>query len=267
MRASEADLIRLSERRPERNQAFDLRVVRGTTINDLNTLLLEKYYLAAKEENELPGEFPALQSWLTLRQLGKETNGTWTPNAAGLLLFGQSPQDHFPGARVEFVKYAGIDVDSPIAERATVTGTLTDQIESLWTRINANVVDVPKIDQGAVTLYRKTYPINGMRELIRNMIQHRLYEGTNAPGRVEWYDNRVEISNPGGPFGRASEGEFGSHSDYRNPVITQWLAELGYVEQLGRGVRLLRISLQKNGNPDLAVELDGFTRVIVRRTP
>jgi ATP-dependent DNA helicase RecG len=29
-------------------------------------------------------------------------------------------------------------------------------------------------------------------------VMHRAYEATHAPVRVYWYDDRIEISNPGG---------------------------------------------------------------------
>jgi ATP-dependent DNA helicase RecG len=112
--------------------------------------------------------------------------------------------------------------------------------------------------------YVPQYPLEALKELVRNLVQHRLYEGTHAPGRIEWYTDRIEFSNPGGPYGRASEGELGEHTDYRNPVVTAELVELGYVEQLGRGIRRVRLQLERNGNPPLAAEVDGFTRVIVR---
>jgi ATP-dependent DNA helicase RecG len=92
-----------------------------------------------------------------------------------------------------------------------------------------------------------------------------LYEGTNAPARVEWFTDRVVFSNPGGPFGRASEDAFGEHSDYRNPRLTGGLLELGYVQRLGRGVRRIEKQLRANGNPPLLVETDGFTSITVRR--
>ena len=42
------------------------------------------------------------------------------------------------------------------------------------------------------------------------------------------------------------------------------LVEMGYVQQLGRGIRRVRLQLERNGNPPLEVEKDGFTRLIVR---
>jgi predicted HTH transcriptional regulator len=40
--------------------------------------------------------------------------------------------------------------------------------------------------------------------------------------------------------------------------------ELGYVQQLGRGIRRVRLQLERLGCPPLEVTTDGFTRVTVR---
>lgn len=184
---------------------------------------------------------------------------------AALLIFGKSPQTFFPGATVELVRYAGSDIDASVALRRKATGTLPQQLEILWAQMSTLVTEIPVKAEGIRSPFVSDYPLEALKELARNLVQHRQYEGTNAPARVEWFDDRIELSNPGGPFGRASEGEFGSHSDYRNPMITDGLKGLGYVEQLGRGIRRVRKHLEKNGSPPLEVEVDGFTRVIVRR--
>jgi ATP-dependent DNA helicase RecG len=180
-------------------------------------------------------------------------------------LWQKSPQTFFPGATVEFARYAGSDIDASLAMRRTVTGTLPQQLDILWAQMNTLITEIPAPADGIRSPFMPDYPLDALKELARNIVQHRLYEGTNAPARVEWFDDRIEFSNPGGPFGRASEGEFGSHSGYRNPLITGNLQELGYVEQIGRGIRLVRKRLERNGSPPLDVEVDGFTRVTVRR--
>lgn len=154
-------------------------------------------------------------------------------------------------------------MDSPVAVRKVITVPLPDQIEELWAQLSEHLMSVP--GGGGRTSYRLEYPLEALRELARNLVQHRLYDTTDAPAQVQWFDDRVVFSNPGGLFGQAGEGEFGRHSDYRNPTITRWLVELGYVEQLGRGIRLVRRMLASNGNPDLEVETNGFTVVTVRR--
>jgi len=168
---------------------------------------------------------------------------------------------------IDLVRYQGIDHDAAIANRRLVSGTLSDQLDVGWAWLSAQNVSRPQ-DAGGIRLgFVPEYPDEALKELLRNMVQHRLYEGTNAPGRVEWFDGRIEFSNPGGPYMRAAEGDFGAHSDYRNPLITSRLVAAGYVQQLGRGVRRARLQLERNGNPPLEIETDGFTRLIVRRRP
>jgi ATP-dependent DNA helicase RecG len=243
----------------------DHRLVHGATLDDLRLAVLRPMYLAAKENDHDRESFPDIEDWLTRKDLGRSFQGTWTPNVAAILLFGENPRVFLPGAAAEFVRYGGTDVDAPVASRKSVAGPLSDQLDGLWAQLSAHLASIPAPSEGIRTPYRPEYPLEALKELARNLLQHRLYEGTNAPARVEWFDDRIVFSNPGGPFGHASEGEFGSHADYRNPTITRWLVELGYVEQLGRGVRLVRRMLAQNGNPDLKVETDGFTVVTVRK--
>lgn len=264
-RAREAELQRLRERRPERNQPFDVRPLPDAQLEDLDRTTLASTYEAARSTDTAQATFPSLEQWLTLHEKGRLVANTWRPNTAAVLVFGRSPQSFIPSAVVEFVRYAGGDIDAQVAYRKTVTGSLPDQLESLWNQLSASITDTPAAEKGPRTPYIPDYPLDTLRELARNLVQHRTYEGTNAPGRIEWFNDRIEFSNPGGPFGRASEGQFGSNSDYRNPLITKFLVEQGYVEKLGRGVRLANNLLEKNGNPQLEVETDGFTRVIVKK--
>lgn len=265
VKAREADLQRLRERRPAIYQPFDLRVVRNASLSDLETLELERLHAATKENDDDQDAFSDLEHWLTSRQLGMYVEGTWRPNAGAILLYGKAPQCFLPGAVVDFVRYAGRDVDATPALRKIATGTVTNQLDTLWTILQSTNPQHP-IEQGPVQLsFANEYPPEVLKELVRNMVQHRLYEATNAPGRIEWYDDRIELSNPGGPFGQASQGSFGEHADYRNPILTEGLVALGYVQQLGRGVRRCRLLLQQAGFPELEVQTNGFTRVIVRR--
>lgn len=77
---------------------------------------------------------------------------------------------------------------------------------------------------------------------------HRSYE-SNAPVRFHWYDDRIEIQSPGGLYGMVSPENFPRQADYRNPVLAEALATLGYVNAFGRGVLRAQGALQMNGNP------------------
>jgi ATP-dependent DNA helicase RecG len=242
--------------------------VKGSGYEDLDIDTLKAGYEADREQDADAGSFPEFSRWLSVRRsLGEIGDGVFVPTAAALLMYGKSPQTFFPGAFVDVVRYAGDDIDAEIAWRKPVTGPVGEQIRTLLQILEGEIREsLPNGDTSGAT-FVPDYPKDALEELVRNLVQHRMYEGTNAPSRVELFDGRIEMSNPGGPFGRASEGEFGTHSDYRNPALTAILLEHGYVRQLGRGVRRARALLERNGNPRLEVETDGYTRVIVRARP
>lgn len=264
VKATEADEIRLRERRPEGREPFDCRIARNATLEDLDLGRLMTRHATSREMDGEPATFPEFPAWLTQLDLGRPIGGVFRPSFTALLVYGRSPQTHLPGATVELVRFAGLDVDSPILARKTITGALPDQLEAAWAQMQDRIAEMPRGSVGIREVFTPEYPVEALKELVRNMLQHRQYDATHAPARIEWYRDRIELSNPGAPFGRASAGEFGSESDYRNPNLTRHLVDLGYVQKLGRGIRLVRRQLAQNGNPPLAVEIDGFTRVIVR---
>ncbi|WP_394821328.1 ATP-binding protein [Pendulispora albinea] len=146
-------------------------------------------------------------------------------------------------------------------------GPLTRQLDGAWSLVDQWNSEHIGPHEGVRQAFLREYPSEALKEIVRNLVQHRSYQKTNAPSRITWFDDRVEFSNPGGPFGAASESEFGEHSDYRNPGLTERLAELGYVQRLGRGVKLVKKYLAREGHPPLEVETNGFTTLVVRGRP
>jgi len=99
---------------------------------------------------------------------------------------------------------------------------------------------------------------------------HRTYEGTHAPVRITWFTDRIEIQNPGGPFGQVTRQNFGQPgvTDYRNPHLAEAMKNLGYVQRFGVGIPLARRELQRNSNPPLEfIVEDAHVLAIVRRQP
>jgi ATP-dependent DNA helicase RecG len=93
---------------------------------------------------------------------------------------------------------------------------------------------------------RYLFPNRAVRELLMNAVMHRDYQ-SNAPIRFYWFSDRIEIQNPGGLYGAATD--FHHQNDYRNPKIAEAMKVLGYVNQFGRGIATVQSSLEKNGNP------------------
>jgi len=76
---------------------------------------------------------------------------------------------------------------------------------------------------------------------------HRDYE-SNAPVAFYEYDDRIEIQNAGGLYGKVSANNFPNVSDYRNPFIAEAMKVLGYVNRFSRGVYRVQKELEENGN-------------------
>jgi ATP-dependent DNA helicase RecG len=109
-----------------------------------------------------------------------------------------------------------------------------------------------------------------LQQLIRNAVMHRAYENTNAPVRVYWFEDRIEIFNPGGPFGAVTRENFGKPgiTDYRNPNLADPMKVMGFVQKFGLGIQTARAELTKNGNPDLEFQIEPTTVLAtVKRRP
>jgi len=106
--------------------------------------------------------------------------------------------------------------------------------------------------------------------LALNALLHRNYESTHAPVRIDWFNDRIEIHSPGGPYGQVNRANFGQPgiTDYRNPHLAEAMKNLGYVQKFGVGIAIAREELRRNGNPPLKFEVeDTYVLAIVRRRP
>lgn len=107
--------------------------------------------------------------------------------------------------------------------------------------------------------------MRALREVVVNALVHRTYEVSHAPVRVLWFDDRIEVSNPGGPYGTVRADNFDHVNDYRNPSLAAAMKTLGYVNRFGRGIERVRVEMSRNGNPAPEFDVsDAAWRVILR---
>jgi ATP-dependent DNA helicase RecG len=76
----------------------------------------------------------------------------------------------------------------------------------------------------------------------------------------EVYDDRVEISNPGGLLPLVAEN-FGAKSMSRNPLIFGLFTRMHIVEKVGSGVPRMRRLMKEAGLPEPEFENKGFFTV------
>jgi ATP-dependent DNA helicase RecG len=200
-----------------------------------------------------------------LKLLGPDS----VPTTAGILVLGRDPRNFFPGAYIQFVRYAGMEVTDTIRDQKEIDGSLSDLLRRLDEVLEVNIAVRTDLSGGS-TAIRPDYPILALQELARNAVIHRTYDGTNAPVRLTWFDDRVEITSPGGPFGAVSIANFGrpEATDYRNPVLASAAKDLGYVQRFGSGIPRAQLALRRNGNPPAEFQAQAdFVHVTVRAAP
>ncbi|MCK5096537.1 MAG: winged helix-turn-helix transcriptional regulator [Desulfobacteraceae bacterium] len=108
-------------------------------------------------------------------------------------------------------------------------------------------------------------PEVALREVIINAACHRDYFQKGANVMVEVFDDRVEITNPGGLPSDLRPEEFGTKSVVRNPVIASLLLRADYIERLGTGINRIKNAVKEFGKGDVTFSFTSFFTVIFSR--
>jgi ATP-dependent DNA helicase RecG len=260
---------RLNEKRRARDLPCDLQPLPSATLSDLNLEFFRQSYLPftlapdVLEENHRS----VTQQLASVRFTTPEPESY--PTVLGILVTGNNPKQFIPGHYVQFLRIDGTELADPIRNQKEINGVLLDILQVLDETLKINISIASDITSQSLEIQRSDYPIEALRQLARNAVMHRSYEQTNAPVKVYWFNDRIEISNPGGLFGQVNRENFGQGTtDYRNPNLAGVMKDLGYVQRFGFGIPTARRALEKNGNPPPEFLLDDtYTSVVIRRQP
>jgi hypothetical protein len=111
---------------------------------------------------------------------------------------------------VQFLRLDGDALDAPIRDEKQLSGTLLQVLRQLDELLELNVTSAVDLTSGRREERSADYPLVALQQIARNAVMHRSYEHTNAPIRVTWYVDRIEVVSPGGPYGVGV-------TDYRTP--------------------------------------------------
>lgn len=240
---------------------YDLHPVTSATLADLSRSYFEETYLSkAFAEDVLAANERTYEERLAACRMIVAANDP-TPTVLGLLTLAPNPQHWLPGSYVQFLRIQGTEWSDPIIDEATITGRLeriVERIDDITESHNRVAID---ITSAPLEQRHFTYPQEAIRQLARNAIMHRAYEGSNTPVRIYWFDDRIEIISPGGPFGEITAEIFGQPgiSSYRNPHIAEAMRVLNLVQRFGVGISLAQSSLKANGNPPATFQVEPAT--------
>ncbi|MDZ7620286.1 MAG: ATP-binding protein [Patescibacteria group bacterium] len=251
----------LSERRRHRDAPYDIYPMRDVDLEELDESLFRDAYLpAAVTKSVLEENDRSLEDQMASLRLA-ERGAPPVPTVVGLLAVGKQPRRHLPMAYVSFLRLGGTELASEVITAHDLQGPLPRLVPQIDELLRLHVMTRIDVTTGDKEQQYPDYPLSALVQIVRNAIMHRTYEGTNAPIRIYWYSDRIEIISPGGPFGRVTRDNFGQPgiNDYRNPHLAEAMRILGYAQHFGVGIQIARDALARNGNPPLEFRVEPQT--------
>jgi ATP-dependent DNA helicase RecG len=241
----------LNEKRRYRDLPFDICPLPSSPFEELNRTVFESEYLP----NAFAPDVIAANDRTYEQQLAAcrmiVSAADHTPTVLGVLTIGQTPRTWLPCAYVQFLRIGGLEWGDQIVDEEIVDGTFSTTLRRLDEKLKAHLTTAVDFTSASTERRTSSYPLTALQQLTRNAVMHRTYENTNAPIRVYWFNDRIEIHSPGGPFGVVTIENFGKPgiADYRNPHVAEAMKVLGYVQRFGVGIATAQRALSENGNP------------------
>ncbi|MFJ3926708.1 tetratricopeptide repeat protein [Streptomyces sp. NPDC090022] len=238
----------------------------GVTVHDHEALQAFR----ADLREEVLARYPAgLTGSEFLSRAAVSVDGVLT--RTGALLFARHPGPESVRSMVKCVRYFGTD-RSAARDSLTLEGPVAEVIVAARAFVadRVRVAERPSADLArAEPLY--AYPMIAVREIIANAVVHRDYARDDACVHVRLFEDRLEISSPGGWYGRAvgvrplDLGALEGQSAKRNFQLARLLAWTRLVEGEGSGIPTALADCAEAGTTrPSVVEADGFVTVTIR---
>ena len=228
----------------------------------------ERHFDADKLDSfmKLAGLPHALDVPTTVVNLGvaERQNDGLVFNNTGVLFFSKHLKDLFRRTTVTCALFKGTDKVETL-DRRDFNEDVVSSIDSAMTVLKQWI---PVRYEMTGTPQRREIPqipYDALREAVINAVAHRDYFEKGANVMIEMFDDRIEISNPGGLVKGLPPEEFGKRSLLRNPNIANLLHEIKYIEKMGSGIPKMRRLMDEAGLQPVEFTFDTFFSVVFRR--
>jgi len=250
---------------------FEAEPVRRATLEDLDADAIERYRQAIIDRQPDSGVRHASVAHLLRRGgFAVEEGQRLIPTVAGLLVFGDAPEDFLPRAVVTVTQFEG--TTSVASSGATsryvfdreITGRVRDVIVSTVETLMSRVGRRAQV-RGLWREEVPEYPEAVIREAVTNAVAHRSYAYRGTAIRIRIFSDRIEIRSPGTLFGTVTLENIEHEQSTRNPRLAAALREFGLMEQRGTGVSMMIAEMSRQGlAPPAFEESDTSFQVTLR---
>lgn len=255
--ASESVAISRAE---QNSREYDRRFVDGATVDDLDLPLV-------REVGNRISRGMTAEKCLQHLELAEFDGTTFRLRRAAVLLFAKKVSKWHPRSQVRLLKISGTELKSGKDYNVTVDEAVTENIltliESSWDLIRPHLTET-RFARDAVFQTQIIYPEAACREALINAIAHRDYSIEGRGIEVHVYEDRLTFVSPGGLLASIRiedlKNQKGVHQS-RNTFVSRVLREVGYMRELGEGMRRIHelMTLNDLTPPELRAEPDAFS--------
>lgn len=192
---------------------------------------------------------------------------------AALLLFAKEPTKWHPRIQIRIIKVDGNELKTGeeynVILDELVTGNILTLVDKSWEALRPHLTQT-RFDSSGRFTQKSIYPELACKEALLNSIAHRDYSDEGRGIEVYIFKDHLEIKNPGRLLSSISiediANQTGAHQS-RNTYVARVLRELGYMRELGEGMRRIYDLMNKNelAPPKLTNASDGFSIVLTHK--
>lgn len=230
-------------------------------IEDLDKDKIHSYLSKRNQQDYLKTN--SIKDFIISNMLGKINGDIKIKNVASLF-FAKDPYRWHNQNEVRVVKFSGIAPINVISQKDFKSDPM-ENIDQAISFIRENISKrfvIPEDSPRRVEI--EEYPMPVIREAVVNAVAHRDYYSYDSI-QISVFDDRIEISNPGGLPEGLTKDFFGKRSVRRNPITYRLLRDCHYVEGLGTGIPKIINEMRKSGLKDPDFNFEGGFFVVTLR--
>ncbi len=175
----------------------------------------------------------------------KKIKGEYIPTNTALLFFARNPSEYISQNEIRIARFKGA-TRLKFIDSQEIKGSIyqmLDEVEKFFkrnTRLANKIVEFKRVDI-------PEYPYEAVREAIINAIAHRDYFRRGAPIIISIFDDRVEVSSPGGLLPGLNIKNLEGHHETRNKKICDIFHETKDMEKYGTGISKMKRLMKEHG--------------------
>lgn len=226
-------------------KTWDTMPIPNVTVDDLDEFSIKRFKELAVKSKRLKPEEVNIDNKSLLQNLGLYEKENLTTSA--ILLFHSNPEKWIPSAYTR-IGFFGKD-EADLKYQDEVHGSLIYQAEKIVETLYSKYFKALVYFEGMQRIDEYILPEDSTREIIYNMLQHRIYN-CSIPNQIRVYDDYVWFWNYGEMPDIVKDRVYEVHPSVpKNLKISQTFFRAGFVEYWGSGMKRIKDTCIEYGSP------------------